>query len=477
VANLTFNTADGYTPPLGSIIPLHFAASAVRTIYPIGVNTSQFGTPTADTALKYVTCNGIDPPNAFGSPQVINLNRYLSAEGTNFTALSQPVIQLFNRTASATGLAATTYGTSSIVNKNLAAKPAGFDAAGYGTAWISTRTQGALTAGSDQALYGTPWVSNKIRTLITHGRVSQEFGNTAVSYKNRTLTLTGFDAKLFGTQFISNQHRTLNLTGYDAALFGTTRLSHNVQEIAPTGFDAAKYGTTRAEYRNRTVLQNSTYSDFGSVSAFAAIGLFSRVLAPSGVTWSGVVPYPRIKVPVLVVGFDASLFGLPSFLPPEQVIEPSGFSDAGHGSLVVTQGSATAQLRHSGFTSMLFGTAVIECNGQWIFCSGVEHLRTGVGRVANGLGAESFANELFGTATISPARQHLYPVGFNALLGVPTISDLVRTIYAVSISQTEIGEPSIRVRLDDAGYPLMTRLSQINVKLAVNNISVHTGQP
>lgn len=449
----------------------------MRGVYPVGMDASAFGTPNVDTALKYVTCNGIDPPNAFGIPHVENINRYLTAEGISFSSVGTPIVELKNRSVSPTGFSAALYGNQVVVNRNPVAAPVGFDASAFGSAWVSTRTQYVLSKGVDQSLYGTQWVSNKHRTLITQGRDVSICPNPFVSHKNRTLALSGFDAKAFGSQFVSHQHRTYGITGFDASAFGATRISHSIQEIGQTGFDAAKYGTTRVEYRNRVVLQNSSYSDFGSVSTFAAVGLFSRVIAPSGIAPTGQVMWPNLGVFIRPVGSDLSLFGTPSLLPEVQAVATTGFAGTLFGSPVVNQGPGVSVIRPGGIASLKFGIPVVESLGQWVFCTGRGMSVFGSPRAANGVSPASFASSGFGVPRAAPSSQSIYPSGFCSHVGLPGVSMRVREISPTGIVGELFGSPSAKFSANDYGYFVASNPLRGEVFSSNNECFVFTDRP
>lgn len=335
-----------------------------------GGEHSELGTPALRNNTQIVT--GYSPAafDDYGQPEIFNRNRTIRAYGVDTSKLtSGALVENKARVLYAPSIAplpfapalvadrlrrVTTLGHEDslfpswtlIYNSMRRLEPSGVPRgqAGVPRVWDNTQRIDTADGGVDTSLWGTPFVAFKIRTLDADrfGVQAPRWPEPYIGLYSRPLTPPSITGDM-GMPTVEHTRNLIRVIGQDMARYGDGAAVRNKTPQLYVGSLEAPTNPQRpyVGFRVRPV-QAQGFSE--AVIGRTVVDRRTRYLTPNGVL--------AVRFGLQTVAFDAPQ------IPPQQLVQPGGFSSASVSAPDMNRRSLIAE----GIAATRFGTAVLTTN-------------------------------------------------------------------------------------------------------------------
>ncbi|HPD73493.1 MAG TPA: hypothetical protein PLL30_17100 [Candidatus Krumholzibacteria bacterium] len=410
---------------------LTFGAAEVslknRTIYPASFNNFYSG----QHALIYrqIAYTFAIDAESWGTPSVVNRNRYLLASGFDASAIGNPTVENLLKFVYPTGASDGSIGTPSLLNRNRYVIPVGLDAfkgfgfAGDGEGWVSFLDRSLSPDGIFAINFGAPLVANSIRVIDQAGQsITASYGAPLVAYKERFIYPSYIVQWAFGYPNIDKTHY-VETTGFDASSFGLHWAHDNRQYPEPQGFDAALYGQAEVTRSPRIV---------------APAGFPSTIETWPSTRW-GIQTVWNLRQVVTMIDertpFDGGVFGNPIWMTVEnrnRVIQTYGHKDSVFSPFNALDNKAVPLLA-SGIDGPLWGSNMVSHRIRSVYPEALDALLMGrwneVANDARVLAPTGFRGDAVGQPAVVNTRRYYQLYGWDSQeFGTAFVAPRVRTI-------------------------------------------------
>ncbi|MBP9803323.1 MAG: hypothetical protein KBE22_00260 [Candidatus Accumulibacter sp.] len=223
---------------------------------------------------------------SYGTPEVINYDRSISASGAEHAAYGTPTAynfssfilypsvplqdlygtpSVYNRTqhAQAVGFDPSVFGDPTTLNRNRYVDASGASHEALGTPYAWQFQQFAYVPGARHSEYGTPEVQYLDRAIVAAGSAFGDYGRPTAYNLRQTFSSPGSALSDYGRPTVYNLTKFIRHTGNATLVGGYPDVYNKKRSVFPDGVQAEEFGD--ALIRNKNILPTGIqlYPEFG----------------------------------------------------------------------------------------------------------------------------------------------------------------------------------------------------------------------